>query len=562
VSINCLKAALYRASRLQSREDIMMKKRRGQDTNDQVDLGLPQSTLRALDVAESIRDDLDRIHNDLDRVQGARESLDSIQRARERLNLNDARHNLADTRVKLADFRPGLVDNKLPRAGEMLMGQMANVRGVLGRTNPFLQGNGISEFTKPRIPPATISQAFDTARHVQGLIGGLPVAARKPAPVTPLVSSIMKASDATKGLVKPQEPRLFSIAADIEQSRPELTVPPFATLGKAWLGLVNRDMQRLNTKILNDLQGSPILKNLQGFSSLVETTSAFSPKALAEVFGTVNTIADWSVAAPNRMFDPIRRMERDLNNAYQRMMQPFDSIGRQLSGMLETFSRIDWEALERAARVQEARRPRTPIGYAALKAYDALFMGDQRVADEFLAKELGIKPTADRREALWTVLRQAFARTVPVPARWIVLEDERAAVRYLRAAVYNEAERIQRDREMEDRIWWPEGEEERDKEGVRLSKPALSPDAPLAYLLKKSPNPENLLIPPPDDRGEVLTLLYLEGSPEDKEFVRLLIIGYELAEISQAYGPQKVQRFKRKAQRWRENKLNLPTDGY
>ncbi len=87
-----------------------------------------------------------------------------------------------------------------------------------------------------------------------------------------------------------------------------------------------------------------------------------------------------------------------------------------------------------------------------MNAYDALYMSHPWVADQFLIEYLEIQPDADRREALWRVLRCAFERTVPYPARWIVMNDERAVV-YLRTAIYREAKRVRRDLKMPDRVW-------------------------------------------------------------------------------------------------------------
>ena len=339
-----------------------MKKRKWQDTNDLDDLGLSRSTLRSLDVMEGIRDDLDRIQNDLDSVQSAREGLNSVKAALNDTNIIGRAE--ADTPdVRLENFRGAyasvrLAHARIPSAVRNLEGRMADAR-----------------FTKPPIPSTSIFQGFGTASRIHGLLGALPEAARRPSPVTPLVSSIIKASDTSKGLVNLEPPRLFSKMAGIERSWSGMTISPGSDLGKAGFGLIDKDLRVSSLKassILNDLQGSSVLKYLQSFSALTETRSSLFPKALTEIFGANNTLANLSVATPNRMFDLIRGMETDLNNVWQRMMPTFDSIGRHWSRMLEALPRIDWEAVERAARVREARRPRTRIGFAALNAYDEL----------------------------------------------------------------------------------------------------------------------------------------------------------------------------------------------
>jgi hypothetical protein len=264
--------------------------------------------------------------------------------------------------------------------------------------------------------------------------------------------------------------------------------------------------------------------------------------------------------------DVMRQMDvigRGLDGFMSRMIPTMDVIGCHLSGIAEYIERIDWETIVESWRVQRARRPRTKIGFAALDAYDALYIGHighPWVADRFLIEYLGIKASDETREALWIVLREAFERTNPKPATWILLDGEQAT-RYLRRAVWNEVGRIKRDREMADRIWWPEGEEEEDEEGVKFSKPALSENNTLDFIVRKSPSPERLLIPPPDPRGQVLQLLYFEGTEQDKKIVEMLIAGFDLPGVAEVFGWSKVLAFMRKAQRWRRIKLDPPANG-
>lgn len=224
------------------------------------------------------------------------------------------------------------------------------------------------------------------------------------------------------------------------------------------------------------------------------------------------------------------------------------ATGLGLGSALDVISRINLEALREAALIREARRPRTRIGFAALDAYDELYMGHPWVADRFLLDYLGIQPNDDRREALWRVLREAFERTLAYPARWVVLEDDRAAA-YLRVAVYNEADRVERDREFPDRVWWTARDPET-KEKVEL-RPTLQPDDILELMMKRMGNPADIVVPPPDDRGRVLEMLYVEGTEQDKMVVGMIIAGFDLAAIAHAVGWPEVQRFQRKAQRWK-----------
>lgn len=237
--------------------------------------------------------------------------------------------------------------------------------------------------------------------------------------------------------------------------------------------------------------------------------------------------------------------------------------GRGLGGLRDAIGRVDFDAIQRAAdreaRVREARRPRTRTGFAALEAYDAFYLGHPWVADAFLAEHLGIEPDEDRREALWLVLRWTFERNVPRPAKWLVIDDE-GAIRYLRAAVHKNARRVKRDKERPDRVWW----EERDpatKKKVELPPPTLQPEYTLEFMMKISGNPADLVVPPPDDRGRVLQMLYLEGTEQDRRMVGMLIAGYDLAAVAAIVGWPEVQRFTRKAQRWRKNRLGPASDG-
>ncbi len=234
-----------------------------------------------------------------------------------------------------------------------------------------------------------------------------------------------------------------------------------------------------------------------------------------------------------------------------------------LGGLIENLGRVDFDALrraaERGARVREARQPRTRIGLAALAAYDAFYLGQPWVADTFLKENLGIDADEDRREALWRVLRWTFERTVPRPAKWIVLDGERAADN-LRGLVYIESKRVKRDKERPDRVWW----EERNpatKKKVELPPPALQPEQTLEFMMKASRNPADIVVPPTDDRGRVLQMLYFEGTEQDRRVVGMLIAGYDLAAIAGVVGWPEVQRFTRKAQRWRKNRLGPPSDG-
>jgi DNA-directed RNA polymerase specialized sigma24 family protein len=154
-------------------------------------------------------------------------------------------------------------------------------------------------------------------------------------------------------------------------------------------------------------------------------------------------------------------------------------------------------------------------------------------------------------------LKEAFERLDGRPAEWIVFDDERAAA-YLHAAVYNQAQRVRRDRERPDRVWWTKTDPETKKK-IELPRP-VQPERDVEFMVRGSGNPADIVANYMDDRAKALLLLYEQGSDEDKEFIRLFFEGHSQADIADDYGWAKVQRFTRKAERWRI-KHNPPIDG-
>lgn len=226
----------------------------------------------------------------------------------------------------------------------------------------------------------------------------------------------------------------------------------------------------------------------------------------------------------------------------------FDAV-RWASGLLDAIGRIDLEALRKAALIREARRPRTKIGFAALEAYDGFCMNHPWGADKFLLDYLCIEPDEDTREALWLVLRWTFERTIPRPVKWLVIDDE-GAIKYLRAAVYKNAKRVRRDKERPDRVWWTMRDPDIQKR-VELPPPTRQPDNILELMMERSGDPADIVVPVPDGRGLVLEMLYVEGTEQDRLVVGMIIAGFDLAAIAHAVGWSEVQRFQRKAQRWK-----------
>jgi hypothetical protein len=403
-------------SRINSRE-AMMKKRMEKDPNDTEALGLTRSERHALDVAEGIQRDLDRAQREIDIVQDAQRGLgfdasqvDTIARAQAdvaSLDADEARIDLNEARVSLDDMRVNLDDFR--------PGLISN---MVPSTSEMLRENVVNSLIKPPIPASHISQMLDTRTRIQGMLRTMPEVAVRSASVLPAASMATRISDMAKG---------------------------FAT--------------------------SEILKNRQGLYSMVQTVNASFAESMADRILASKPLADWNQVMRNNTAVSIHRMNKDLVDAWRRMMMPnVDAIRRQMSsGIIGMFSQFDLEELERQARVQAARRPRTKIGFAAVKAYDELFLGNPSAAKEFLRSYLNLEPDPDRIEALWIVLKEAFERLDGRPAEWIVFDDERAAA-YLHAAVYNQAQRVRRDRERPDRVWWTKTDPETKK---RLNYPGL-----------------------------------------------------------------------------------------
>lgn len=337
-----------------------------------------------------------------------------------------------------------------------------------------------------------------------------------------------------------------------------IAIPPAADLSSTMVD-VQRGVSNSAVSFFSELrrrEGSLLSKYL---SSAI---GALGNKAVYELTKPVaETMKEW-IDAQNLLNDCLMRQmshtmrvfETSITETTLHKMRPiFDGLGTHfLHDMVETIERVDWQTIERAARVQEARRPRTKIGFEALKAYNAFYLSRHSVVDRFLKRYLNLEPNAYTREALWQELRSAFERTIPEPATWIVLPDEQAA-NYLYVAVFNAARRIRRDREMGDRLWWGNS--------APQETPLLAPE-PRSRLNGKAEDPLEIVARRMDDRAQVLDLLSLNGTPQDQKIVELISSGeFALVDIAESVGRTRLQAFQRKAQRWRENKLDLPRDG-
>lgn len=477
-------------------------KRKWSDINYPPGLGLSRSALRTLDSVES--------------------SLKGVERLSAATHMGGA----ADLASRLERT-----------SGIIAAATIRKVKDAPGGPGVGIVGNAHKEVTrvgKHTLAGISKDLAFGRAYRPHPAFGALSGLARG-------VSSFSSASRATElanVIGKPKSPGIASGLSGLSGLAPGSPVARnmaavFDTvLSPTWKNALLPCDKNFSSSTLSGLLDGIEMTNAQarrGVKILSETRRLFGTARRDDVFGILGT------------------------SVLRGVLPTSEAIGRGLGGLSEFLSRIDFKALKRAALVREARRPRTNVGFAALNAFDALYMGHPWVADRFLADYLGLSPDADHREALWRVLKLAFERNVTWPARWILLEEERATA-YLRKAVGNEAKRVRRDLERPDRVWWRERDSYSKKE-VELPPPTRQPEYTLELMMKKAGNPADIVVPRADDRGLVLQMLYVEGTAQDKRVVGWLIAGYELAEIAGFVGWPEVQRFQRKAQRWRENRL-------
>lgn len=218
-----------------------------------------------------------------------------------------------------------------------------------------------------------------------------------------------------------------------------------------------------------------------------------------------------------------------------------------LAPQVERWTRLAKELAEWAAREAAKTTPEDRLAAAAFEALEALEDGHHWETDRFLERHLNIRPSPWMKpyvhQALWMLLRADFDRPFGSPAKWRTLEL-RAATAYLSTAIYNEARRLKRDAELEDRLWW----------GECAEPPIIAPEV---FPMGEHEDPADavaLLLDgrPPDDRVLVLDSLSLNGTGEDREIVRLVRDGaHDRAGIRNEVGSPRLQAFERKARRWR-----------
>jgi hypothetical protein len=186
--------------------------------------------------------------------------------------------------------------------------------------------------------------------------------------------------------------------------------------------------------------------------------------------------------------------------------------------------------------------PFTFESYACWTSFDV-----PGVADRFLKDELDLEPNSDRRRALWETLDRGFMERWSNRPKWLTLEPEQARA-YLRATVKNEATRLGRDEEIQER-YWARNRKDLPKVQEMLGETGR-PDS-----LDSHPEPEDASCSEVIDHRarellEVLEELRDEGTLQDQTFAsHILEDNYEWRDISSRYGKDKTQGFKRKIQR-------------
>ncbi len=524
-------------------------KRKWSSTAGLVDLGLSRSALRALDSAESAMEVVERASADIRRA------------------------GIAQTGVGLPGVLGGMGDIRVGGAAAGLVAVAfpdvkANVETALGRSGMGLAGDGLKDILGDRFKeiagvPSAKDLALGKASGLYPAFDGLPDLLGGASSL----SSAFKAANLVGAV--PRKSTTLGFSTKMLGASDELSAARASFFGAGVRGddlLSGAWKSAREDGILSGLPkdilsgASPGLSGWLGMPDAVKDSGAWR-----HAMGLSGT--DWLYGPPRELGLFAKFGDAGILRGVLPVFDDLDAArrvsGRGLGGLLDAVGRVDFDAIRRAAnreaRVREARRPRTRTGFAALEAYDAFYLGHPWVADAFLAEHLGIEPDEDRREALWLVLRWTFERNVPRPAKWLVIDDE-GAVRYLRAAVHKNARRVRRDKERPDRVWWEEWDPATRKK-VELPPPTLQPEYTLEFMMKISGNPADLVAPPPDDRDRILQMLYLEGTEQDRRVVGMLIAGYDLAAVAAVVGWPEVQRFTRKAQRWRKNKLGPASDG-
>lgn len=231
----------------------------------------------------------------------------------------------------------------------------------------------------------------------------------------------------------------------------------------------------------------------------------------------------------------------------QKLFNNLARAGDLLAPYLKQWDRLAKDLTDWAAREAAKSTPEDQLAAAAFDALESLEDNRHWETDRFLKRHLNLRPSPQMKpyvyQALWMLLRADIVRPYDSPAKWRTLEL-RAATAYLSTSIYNEARRLKRDIEMEDRLWWGQNmEPPLLKREVLLDGSSADPADEVMCLLD---------VTPPDDRVLTLESLSLNGTGGDQEIVRLVRNGeHDRASIRNEVGSPKLQAFERKSRRWR-----------
>ncbi|QIN78332.1 hypothetical protein GBA65_07155 [Rubrobacter marinus] len=262
---------------------------------------------------------------------------------------------------------------------------------------------------------------------------------------------------------------------------------------------------------------------------------------------------------------------RGLGRLFDNYSHAADSINKIFEAVppLADWPRIDCPRIDCPDVGLPAEEPFDSMVFAALEVWDEFGRGRCGAADAFMTRRLKLRrprtrwTAYDRRQALWVVLRSAFERPSGdggLPP-WMEMEDEGEVAAYLRTAIFAEVRRIERDREVPERVWWkekdlPEGLSEDEK--TEREKPSFDPEI-MRLIRGTTEDPADVVIRwesyEIDARFQALALLHHHGTQRDRDMATLVLKGYEPVDLAHVYGWPKVQAFQRKARTWRVKKV-------
>ena len=263
------------------------------------------------------------------------------------------------------------------------------------------------------------------------------------------------------------------------------------------------------------------------------------------------------------------QLSDDYAHAADSINKVFEAVPPLVDWPRIDWPRLDWPRIDWPDVGRPAEEPFDSIVFAALEVWDEYGRGRCGAADAFMTRRLKLQRPRTRwvaydlRQALWVILRSAFERPSGdggLPP-WMEMEDEGEVAAYLRTAIFAEVERIERDREVPERVWWkekdlPEGLSEDEKK--EREKPSLDPEI-MRLIRGTTEDPADVVIRwesyELDARFQALALLHHHGTQRDRDMATLVLKGYEPVDLAHVYGWPKVQAFQRKARTWRVRKV-------